>query len=407
MSGTTTATRRVAYVAYTFPVLTQTFTTREVGALRAAGMELTVFAARPGADARLDPEAEHEARLTQYLPAPYSATALVQALLWLTRRPLRFLATLLACLGGAYRDDGLRCRLRAPLHFVIGAALASRLRHVGGFARIHAQMVDAGSTVAFVASRLLDLPFSFTNHTAYNPFLLALKARHAELVVSISEYDRADVVRRVGRPAGRHEVARVGIRVDDWAGLERTPEPGRVVSVAALRDKKGHEDLVRAAAALHDAGTEIRVVIVGDGAERATLERVIRETGAPVELAGAAPPSRVREELARATAFCLPCRTAANGDIDGIPVALMEAMAAGVPVIATRLSGVPELIEDGASGLLVPERDPAALAEALACVLSDVDLAAHLSAGGRRRVAAAHDLGQTAARLCGLLLGTP
>lgn len=403
------ADARVAYVAYAFPVLTQTFTTREVAALRRRGLRLQVFAAKRGDGGALDPEADGESRLARYLPPALSPGAIASALAWLVRRPIRFLATGLSCLGGGYTDDALRCRLRAPLHVVLGAALASEVRRSGPFTRVHAQFVDAGSTVAFVAARLLDLPFSFANHTAYNPYLLPLKCRHADLIVSITDFDRDLLVRQARGAADRSRVrvSRVGIRLDEWRGATRRPEPGRVLAVGALREKKGHAVLVEAAALLRGRGEEPLLVFAGTGADEASLRALAAARGVELEFLGAVGPERVREELERAAVFALPCVVARNGDLDGLPVALMEAMAAGVPVVSTRLSGVPELVEDGVSGLLAEPGDAASLADALGRVLRDPALADRLATSGRARVAELHDIERTSGGLAVLLAGVP
>jgi glycosyltransferase involved in cell wall biosynthesis len=282
--------------------------------------------------------------------------------------------------------------------------MASRLRAEGGFTRIHAQFLDAGSTVAFAASRLLDIPFSVANHTAYNPFLVAAKARHAKLLVSISEFDRDLLVRECGRPAeGKTVVSRVGISLGEWDGLQRDPEPRRVLSVGALREKKGHDVLIRAAGILARRGRPVSLRIVGAGAEESGLRSLAAAQGADVTFLGAASPEAVRHEMTKAAVFALACRAAANGDIDGIPVAIMEAMAAGVPVVSTRISGIPELVEDNRSGLLAPPNDATALAGALEAVLADAELARKLAAAARTRVAELHDIERTSARLARLL----
>jgi glycosyltransferase involved in cell wall biosynthesis len=402
VSGTSQAGRRkLAYVAYAFPVLTQTFTVREVAALRRRGVDVDVFAVRGDAAARLDPEsAEESARATRLSGGEAAAAALA----WLVRRPLRFLATLATCLSGGYRDQALACRLRAPFHFVCGAALASRLAADGGFGAIHAQFLDAGSTVAYVASRLLDMPFSVANHTAYNPFLLRAKARRARRLVSISEYDRGLLVRECGPSVeGKTAVSRVGIAPAEWAETKRVPETGRVLSVGALREKKGHDVLLRAAALLAARERMVTVRIVGAGPEEASLRSLAASLGVDATFLGAASPSTVREEMSRAAAFALACRVARNGDLDGIPVALMEAMAAGVPVVSTRLSGIPELVEDGVCGLLAAPGDPASLADALERLLADAPLAASLATAARRRVAELHDIERTSAELARLI----
>lgn len=396
---------KVAYVAYAFPVLTQTFTVREVAALRRRGLALTVFAVRTDSESRLDPAAADEAARARYLGP---AAAVLSSIVWFVRRPLRFASTLKACLGGRYRDHGFACRLRAPLHFAAGAALASRLAREGGYRRIHAQFLDAGSTVAYVAACLLDIPFSFANHTAYNPFLLHAKARSADLMVSISEYDRSLLIRECGAAVeGKTAVSRVGIALTEWTGVPRAPEPGRLLAVGALREKKGHDVLVAAAAILAARGRTVRLRIVGSGAEESRLRAAAARLGVDVTFLGAASPAAVREEMSRAAAFVLACRVAGNGDLDGIPVAIMEAMAAGVPVVSTRLSGIPELILDGRSGLLAEPGDAASLAEAIERVLCAPAFAASLAEEGRRRVADLHDIERTSARLAGLLAGTP
>lgn len=405
------AAPRIAYVAWAFPVLTQTFTLHEVTALRERGLDLVVFAAK--GDAGVDPDAgDPEAlaarRSAVYLPSPFSAASLAAAAAWLVRRPVRFVSTFVRALGGRYRDGALRCRLRAPAHFLAGVALASELRRRGGFTRVHAQFFDAGSTAAYTASRLLGVPLSVASHTAYNPFQLEAKSAHADRIVSISEFDRELLVRQCGVPLAKDRIviSRVGIRIEDWAALQRRPEQDRILIVGALREKKGHAVLVRAAAALRDRGSDPVVVIAGSGAEEAHLRDLAASLGVRTEFLGAVGPDVVRRELSRAAVFCLPCVVAANGDLDGIPVALMEAMAAGVPVVSTRLSGVPELIEDGVTGRLAAPGDPGSLADALAGVLRDPEAADRMAAAARISVAARHDLRRTSARLAAILSGS-
>ncbi len=390
---------KLAYVAYNYPVLTQTFTLREVRALRERGLDVRVYACRAGDQADRDPVAAEERARTTYLAATAACGALAR---FLVARPPRFFATLARCLGGRYADDAVRCRLRAVFHFLLGVDLAGRLRREGGIDRVHAQFVDAGSTVGYVAARLLDVPFSFTNHTAYNPYQLPAKAHAADVIVSISEFDRQRVVQACGQAvAEKVVVSRVGIRLEDWTDVKREPEPGRILVVGALRDKKGHDVLLRAAARLE--GT-VRVRIAGGGDNR-ELRQLAAELGVRAEFLGPVAPDTVRDELTRAAVFALPCRVAGNGDLDGIPVVLMEAMAAGVPVVSTRLSGVPELIEHGRSGLLAEPGDVATLATALGELLRDPARARTLATAGRSRVAALHDLRITSAHLAGCLSG--
>ena len=171
--------------------------------------------------------------------------------------------------------------------------------------------------------------------------------------------------------------------------------------MAALREKKGHHVLIRAAAALRDRGIDFRLTIVGEGPERERLEDLVRELGLDgrVWLPGAEPPEHVRERLLAADLFVLACTTAANGDLDGIPISLMEAMAIGVPVVSTRLSGVPELIEDGEEGLLSEPDDTAGLADAIGAILADPLRAEAMADRARSKVEREYEIGASVARM--------
>ena len=367
-----------------------------------------VFAAKAPLGADLDPESAAARRSAHYLPRAASGRSAAAIFSWLCRSPVRLVSTFALCLSGRYRDDAIRCRLRAPVHFVVGVALAETLRRRGAYARIHAQFLDAGSTAAFVASRLLGLPLSIANHTAYNPYQLDQKLAHADRILSISEFDRELLFRQCGVKVDRKKfvISRVGIRLSDWTGLPRNPEPRRVLVVAALREKKGHCVLIRAAAILAARGEPVKLVFAGDGREENALRALAAQTQVSVEFLGAASPAQVRAELTRAAVFCLPCVVAKNGDLDGIPVALMEAMAAHVPVVSTHLSGIPELIDDGVSGFLALPGDAASLADVLSRVLGEGDALSRACLRARESVAERHDLLKTSARLAAILTGS-
>jgi glycosyltransferase involved in cell wall biosynthesis len=379
----------LVYVCYEFPVLTQTFTRAEVEGLDGAGIDLELVSCRRPAE---DPGSG--TREVRYLPRPSSIALPLGFLSWMVRRPLRTLGLLLTVATARYRDQPFLCWSRGFLQLLWGAFLAGEYR--GKRAHFHAQFVDAASTVAMVAARLTDGTFSFTNHTAYNPYLLRPKLRHCAGAFSISEFDREDM-----GGSEKIEVVYQGIDVTAFAPRPVGPagDPARILSVGALREKKGHHVLVEAVRLLAEEGRRVELAIVGEGPERGRLE----DLGGPVTLLGAAPPERIAGFLAEADVFALACVVAANGDLDGIPVSLMEAMAAGVPVVSTKLSGIPELIEDGVEGILVPSGDAAALAEALARTIDDRAAAAERAARAREKVERQHDVRRSVARMAAAL----
>lgn len=390
------------YLTYEYPVLTQTFTRNEVRELARRGIRLEVYSCREARAEERDLSGEERTIRVRNGGSPLAPPALRALAGWLLRRPLRTLSLAGAVAASSYRDEPLKCWLRGFLQLLWGARLAADLAREGARPHLHAQFVDAASTVALVAARLLDTTFSVTNHTAYNPYLLVPKLRHAAFFVSISEFDRRHLL-RMARGTGRRKVRVVHQGIDaarfggGGCGRERDG-PARVLSVAALREKKGHDVLIRAVAKLREAGRDVRLVIVGEGPERPGLERRVRELGVSeaVDLAGAEPPERVRARLAAADVFALAAVVAANGDLDGVPISLMEAMAAGVPVVSTRLSGIPELIEDGREGLLASPGDPESLAAAIAAVLDDPGRARAMVARAREKVEREFDLRRSA-----------
>jgi glycosyltransferase involved in cell wall biosynthesis len=199
-------------------------------------------------------------------------------------------------------------------------------------------------------------------------------------------------IRRVYNP---FDVAAIVPRPTEPAG------PFTLASGGSLVEQKGLDDLLRAVAGLRGRGVECRVRLVGDGPLREALEHQAREDGIAdrVEFLGAMPNPDVLRVMREAHAFVLPSRPAANGCMDGIPNVLIEAMALGVPAVSTRLSGIPELIEDGVCGLLVAPGDVAGLAAAIARLHGDAELRARFSTAGRCKVEALFDMTRNARTL--------
>jgi colanic acid/amylovoran biosynthesis glycosyltransferase len=237
--------------------------------------------------------------------------------------------------------------------------------------RVHAHWATYPASSAMHLSRLVGVPFSFTAH-AHDIFverqLLVPKLETAEFVATISEFNRRLLAQTAERaPAGRIRIVHCGIDVNNFPYMEGRPDPAAILAVGRLDEIKGFPVLIEACKLLRDQGVQYRCAIIGDGELRTVLESAIRmyQLHNNVQLLGARPQAEVRRYLYSAGMFVLPSVVTSNGNMDGIPVALMEAMAAGTPVISTRVSGIPELVEDRLSGLLVPQKDPVRLAGAI------------------------------------------
>ena len=369
-AGSGAAPMRIGYVVGTFPVVSTTFIARELEALRALGHTVTVLSVRrPGASERAtDPDAPGTPPVGYLLPI--SSLGLLRShLSFAVRRPSAYFGTLGWLLTRPHPDA--RRRLRTLLHFGEGVAAASVLERAQ-VELVHAHFVDRAATIALTAGSLMGVPYSVTAHANdiyRDPLLLPEKLGRAAFAVTVSEANRRHLLAACpGLAPDRLEVIHGWVDATVWRpSLARsTGGPLRIASVGRLVDKKGHGDLIEACALSLAAGTPIECDIVGEGPMRAELDQRIRQLGIGhrVRLLGARPSPEVKALLDAADAFVLACRVAPDGDRDGMPVALAEAMAMGLPVISTVLPGIDELVRPG-TGRLVPQHDPRALAAAI------------------------------------------
>lgn len=210
-------------------------------------------------------------------------------------------------------------------------------------------------------------------------------ARYVDQVICVSEPIRAMAIER-GLPADKCVVRHLGVRPERFARLPAAPEPGRVLFVGRLVEKKGLRHLLRALALLKRRGVAAELHVVGDGPERAVLEAESRSLGLRAVFLGAQPRSRVEAELARSWLFAMPSHRAADGDSEGLPIVFLEAQAAGVPVVSFDTGPAREAIRDGVTGLLAPELDIGRLADDIGRLLTDRELRGRMSAQARAHV---------------------
>jgi colanic acid/amylovoran biosynthesis glycosyltransferase len=392
--------RRLGYVLKRFPRISETFVAAELIELERQGEQVAVFAvSRPQEPFTHEFLSELRARVL-YLPhrPVREPIRVLKALAFALRRsPAGWLSAAAAALSTPHQVRGWRRLLQATV-------LRQELDRAG-IDHVHAHFATTAARLANLAHRMDGPPYSVTAHAkdiyhrSARPRRLRQKLGDAAFVATVSEANRVHLSGLVG-DNGRVEL------VPNSADLRRlgspNGEPRRpdlVLAVARLVEKKGLEYLVEACGLLAARGTPARLEIVGDGPLRAPLERTAARVGVDVVFHGPLPQERVVSLYRRAAVVCLPCVVVSTGDRDGLPTSLLEAMALGAPVVSTPVSGIPELVVHEQTGLLVPERDPEALADALGRLLADRELAAAVAARGRAHVEASYSLALSVARL--------
>jgi len=387
--------RNLLYVAPRFPVPSETFVYREVCALRAAGWRVRTSGLRATGTSTV-PDLAELGRNTVQIYGAGAVRLLRDAAIELLRRPSRGLRTLgLAAIDAIAPGEPLSWSGRAKLlgQAMAGLALARRVR-ADGIGHVHAHFAHASASVAMYVAAQLGVPFSFTGH-ANDLFqrraLLKRKLERAAFVACISVWHRGFYEAIASDADGKYRVIRCAVDVAAWAPAERLLQPQvpfTILFVGRLVEKKGADTLIEALSLLRRTGAPVHLIMAGDGPLRDSLEALaIRLDCAPaVTFLGAVDNERVRSLMGDADAFALPCRTDAQGDRDGIPVVLMEAMACGRPVVSGDLPAIRELIVDGETGRLVPGGDVAALAHALDDLRVDPGACVRLGGAGRDRV---------------------
>lgn len=401
---------RIAYLTSAYPAVSHTFILREVEALRRLGLDVVTCSVRRSGPEHLRGPAETRAAETTFhvIEAARSPRALLAAQAPALTAPGRYVGTLAR--AARMRGPGPRAALYQLFYFAEATLLARHLKAVGA-THLHNHFAGPSASVAVLAARLAGLPFSFTLH---GPADLAEPARwglgekiaQASFVACISNYARSQAM-LASDPAhwDRLRVVHCGVEPGLYRrhGGERDDPRLHLVFVGRLAPVKGLRVLIEALRLrrAREGADDLRLTVVGDGEDRPALEAMAAPLGDAVRFTGYRSQDEVAGILATADAFALASFA------EGVPVVLMEAMAAGLPVIAPRITGIPELVEDGVSGILVPPGDAQALAAAIDRLAGLPDRGAALGEAGRRVVAAEFDISTEAARLATLFRDGP
>lgn len=388
-------TTRVAYVLKRYPRYSETFIVNEILAHEAAGLEIDIFSLRLPEEVRFQDAISRVRSQVTYLNA---------------RR-----ATLPEFWEGVAEASETLPDLFSKLEYakdarpelVLQAAWLAREVRLRGITHLHAHFGTEATAVARLASHFTGVPYTFTAHAKdiFHECVLhedlERKLADAAGVVTVSDYNVEYLRGRFGATASGVRRIYNGLDLDGFQYAGPRERPPRIVSIGRLVEKKGFPVLVEACRVLADRGWEFECLIIGGGLLEAELKAGIRHLGLEgiVEMGGPRPQAEVKGEIQAASAFAAPCIESSDGDRDGLPTVLLEAMALGTPCVSTDVTGIPEVVRDGETGLMVPQKDPVALADALERLMDDADLRTRLAENARRLIEDDFDVRRNAATL--------
>lgn len=399
--------RTVAVGLSRFPTVTETFILREVTEMERQGQPVRLVPL-----IKENPPVVHDAAKPWTQRALYTpwlnGAILIANLITFVKHPFRYLGVLLRLIVGTLKAPST---LLGTLGIYPKSIYLARELEREGVRHIHVHYASHPSTMALIVSKFAPVTYSFTVHAfdiQGDRSLLDWKIRESRFVRSISQFNKRFLEGLYPEDArGKIHVVHVGIEPDVYAtnAGKYAAVPGRILCVAGHRPYKGLPYLIEACRILRDEGVAFECNLVGHGPMHDELVQMIadRNLGDRVHLIGPRPEEEVAKMMAEASLFVLPSIVDKDGMMEGIPVALMEGMATGRAVVSTTTAGIPELVDDGVSGFLVPPQDPPALARAIRTLIEDPERARKMGERGREKVRTEFDLRDSATQLLALL----
>jgi glycosyltransferase involved in cell wall biosynthesis len=376
-----------------YPRLSETFILDEILELESAGIDVSVFSLRYPDEARFHADLASVRGTVSYLP-PFGSASVLDA--------FGLLGTL-GSSGGARLSRALQFVHRLPAERRTGVLLqgihlaeaARRLR----LDHLHAHFMTVAAHTTYVAHVLTGIPFSVTSHAkdiyrhTVDAEVFREVARSAGTLVTVCHANRRFMAERLLDAGTPVEVIHNGVRLDRLPSHGLPRRPHLVLAVGRLVEKKGYDILLRACRIMAEAGVPFDCILAGDGEERDHLmaDRARLGLQERVRLPGAASRDQIFAWMREARVLVAPCVVARDGNRDALPTVILEALGLGLPVVATPVGGIPEIIESGKEGLLVAPGDPEALSGAIQHLLGDEMLWDSMSAAGPRKAAARFD----------------
>jgi glycosyltransferase involved in cell wall biosynthesis len=398
--------KKIAYILGTFPILTTTFIDRELLEAKRVGLDMVLVAIRKSKGGTFSAAVQQLSNETVYL-LPVSPFRLISAHVYFfaTRFP-SYLGTLSYLLSR--KHPSFRARFKTLLHFGEGV-LATALLRKTSVEHVHAHFADRATVVAMVIHRLLEIPYSLTAHAVdiyFAPVFLSEKIKNAKFTATCTRYNKLHLEKETGH---RVELIYHGLEFCDiprCVPSQKNEGLPLILSVGQFTEQKGFPYLIRACGLLRDKGYNFTCEIIGDGAERPKLSALIKELNLVdiVVLRGALSNADVMREYPKATIFVLACIVVEDGNRDGIPNVILEAMAHGLPVISTDVSGVPEVVRDKETGWLTKSGSAQALSAAIASALDHPEDAAAIGQNALGFVREQFDIRRNIGRLIEMLM---
>ena len=384
----------IAYILKRYPRFSETFVVNEILAHEAAGQAIEIYALGPVQETHFQEAIARVRAPVRRIRHQYHDTELYWQLLAKAR----------ANLPGFDANAALAEQHSAA---TIGQAATLALQiQARGIRHLHAHFGTQAATIARLAARFAGVSYSFTAHAKdiyhhyAEPVNLAAKIADAAFTITVSDYNLAHLKHEYPSDAPIYRIYN-GLDLAQFPYLPPQNRPPRILAVGRLVEKKGFPDLIDAIATLRERGIHCTCDIIGDGNQRGALAAQITRLQLEdrVRLLGNHSQADVKAHIQQAAMLIAPCVISADGDRDGLPTILVEAMALGTPCISTNIVGIPELIRDQSTGLLAPPSDPSALADTIARLLNDPALAVRLATNARALIERDYNIHANTAQL--------
>lgn len=387
---------KVGYIVSRFPKLTETFVLQEILEMEHLGVAVEIYPLLHHQETVMQPEVGRLVKSAHFLPF-FSLAILSAHCYFLWHHPVAYFQALFEIIKGTF---GSLTYLAGALIYFPKAVQFAYMAKQQEVRHIHAQFANHPALVALVMHRLTNIPFSFTARGSdihVDRTMLREKITAAEFAITVSAYNK-EVMSQECRAREQQKIHVIygGINTERFRPQPSHDTTGtlRILCVSRFEEVKGHRQLITACHLLQQRGVKFECHLVGDGELRPQIEEQIATYGLQqvITLHGACTQEQVIEQLGLATVFVLATVQATNGKREGIPNVLKEAMACELPVVASNISGIPELVEHGISGILVPPNDPAQLADALQQLQSDLPFCRQLGQAARQKILNDYDI---------------